>query len=865
MLAANSREERAYAAAAAAFHDAMWNRAETEFAAFVDKYPESARVPMAVLLQAQSVFKQGRFSDTRTLLAAHQVQATNLADQYINWTGEAQFAESNFLAAAGTFTMLANDFPNSSLRLSATVNAAAAHAQLMQWPQVEDLLETPDGVFQKALRSGVADEWVLRGQLLRAQAKSAQKNFPGAVAILQSNPLDVLPPGLSWSWGYLLCLGKQATGDLAGALATSTNLSQLAAQERDDGRAAASVTIRANLLEQMQATNEAIATYRINLANTNAPLENQQQAIFKIAELSAALGQFTNAEALLDGYPTNFPNSPAADVALLAVAELHLHNFVAQPAATNELPLAVACLNQFIGTFTNSQYLGQAYLDRGWCGWHARKFADSAADFKSAVAHLAHSPELAVAHFKLGDALFEQNDFKGALENYRIVVDDFSDFPVVVQTLDERVLYQSLRASLQLDDYTDATNAVLRIFKDYPEGNLTDNAILLLGEYVADSGQATAARKLFGQFARQFPHSELRPQAELAMARSYGQEGNWPAAITNYANWLQEFSSNELSPQVIYATAFANYQAGNETNALSQFTRFIEQFPTNDLAPQAQWWTAEYFFRNGDWGAAETNYENIYQNSAWKNSQLYYPAIMMAGRSAMGRQGYLDAANNYFIKLIIDTNCPSDLGVQARFACAAAFEQSPSSDTNNPFANYSMAINYLNQVVQMNPTNDATARAWGEIGKCNFQMSNFEAATNAYAQVVNAPNADVSARSEAQFGWGLALEKMTQAPGADVTNLLQLALNKYFDVFDTSVGKNLRDGEHADPFWVKKSGLQIVNLFVTLNERSLSLPDLNADSIAKLCDRLERLLPSTKDLIERSKVAALARLPAAKN
>src|ERR1700761_8309784 len=96
MLAASSREERAYAAAAAAFHDAMWSRSETEFAAFVDKYPESARVPMAILLQAQSVFKQGRFVDTQALLAAHQAQATNLADQYINWTGEAQFAESNF-------------------------------------------------------------------------------------------------------------------------------------------------------------------------------------------------------------------------------------------------------------------------------------------------------------------------------------------------------------------------------------------------------------------------------------------------------------------------------------------------------------------------------------------------------------------------------------------------------------------------------------------------------------------------------------------------------------------------------------------------------------------------------------------------
>ena len=56
-------------------------------------------------------------------------------------------------------------------------------------------------------------------------------------------------------------------------------------------------------------------------------------------------------------------------------------------------------------------------------------------------------------------------------------------------------------------------------------------------------------------------------------------------------------------------------------------------------------------------------------------------------------------------------------------------------------------------------------------------------ATNAYAQVVNSPFANISARSQAQIGLGIALEKKAAlATGSDQTGLLQLALDNYLDV-----------------------------------------------------------------------------------
>ena len=337
-----------------------------------------------------------------------------------------------------------------------------------------------------------------------------------------------------------------------------------------------------------------------------------------------------------------------------------------------------------------------------------------------------------------------------------------------------------------------ASNALARILKLYPAGDLADNSLLLVGEGLADSRQPAAARALFEKFQERFPDSPLRPEVELAIARTYEQERNWPAAIGKYGGWLNDFPTNALRPQADYALALADFQAGNETNAFVRFTNFVAQFPTNDLAPLAQWWVADHFFRAGDFVDAEKNYQLFFQN--WPTNDLAYPARMMAGRAAMGRLGYSDAIR-YFTSLTSDTNCPPDLDAQALFAYGSALMQGEAADTNNPLANFQLAMKVFSRICQLYPTNEQGALAWGEIGDCDLQLAAYDAATNAYAQVINSPFANISARSQAQIGLGIVLEKHAAlAAGGDQTALLQLALQNYLDVF---YGKNLRDGEMA--------------------------------------------------------------------
>jgi TolA-binding protein len=292
------------------------------------------------------------------------------------------------------------------------------------------------------------NELVSRGQLLLAQAKFVLKDFGAASAVLEAINPQALAPSLDWQRLYLLCQIRLASGQLDAALAASTNLLQAARRDHGAGVATnfpASVAMRAGILEKAGRTPEALAAYREILTN-GAPVEMQGQVILKIAGLAAALGQFADATNALGNFLVQFPNSPAADIALLTLGELQLKAFVAQPADTNQLAVAQASFEQFLNTFTNSLLAGRAHLDRGWCLWLAGKRPESAVDFRMAVEKLPRSEDLAVARFKLGDALFAQKDFPGALENYLAVWEDFTNFPSVAQTMGDRVLYQSLLA-----------------------------------------------------------------------------------------------------------------------------------------------------------------------------------------------------------------------------------------------------------------------------------------------------------------------------------------------------------------------------------------------------------------------------------
>jgi hypothetical protein len=200
--------------------------------------------------------------------------------------------------------------------------------------------------------------------------------------------------------------------------------------------------------------------------------------------------------------------------------------------------------------------------------------------------------------------------------------------------------------------------------------------------------------------------------------------------------------------------------------------------------------------------------------------------------------------------LISDTNCPGALRDQARFAYCEARRAMSASETNN--ASLQDATNMLAQMYPEAATNLVGALAWCETGDCDQLMGAYDAATNAYAQVLSSPVLTVASlppggqalRYRAQVGLGAMLEKKAEALGLaeDAKQaLLDLALTNYQTVFYS-------DAEIPDEFWRKEAGLKMLALASKTGR-------LQGPALDRFISRLEREFPQLKASLELKRVA----------
>lgn len=859
LSAAGSTESRRFNEAAGDFRAAIWERAEKKFGDFVSKYPDSTNVSEAILLQAEARIKMGRLEDATKLLSDNWSRAGNLADEYLYWTGETFFQQSNYTDAAMIFARLAEEYPASRRRLEAALGEASAEAKLGNWPRVLELLNDPKGTFEAAARArGASKELIFRGGLLLAEAQMAGQDYHAAESLL--NDLAESPPNrqLNWQRQYLLCRVQLADERPDDALQSAQKLPVL---EGMPSRRAESVALRANILEHLGRTNDAISAYQGNVGD-ETPAQYQQQAFFKIADLSLSLGKLGEATQRLESYLRENTNSPAASVVLFTLGDLQLKKFlsdigtnepleITNSDALNLLRMAEHRFETLLEKYPGSALAGKAWLNKGWCLWFSADLTNSQAAFKAAANQLPPSPDQLVARFKWAEVQSRLKDFAGAITNYSFVVTHArgSSDPQS-EELVEPALYQLLRASEAVGDAKTANETQAKILNWFPNGFIAQRSLLLSGQGMIFRQSPAAAQDTLFEFERRYPNSPLLPQVRLAIARTYEQEGAWSNAIAQYNDWLTTFT-NKPAPQVEYYRAWANFQAGDETQALALFTNFVARFPKDTLTPSARWWIADHYFREGDYLSAEKNYQLVRQDSP--GDGLAYKSVMMAGRSALARLSYGDATN-YFRSLTSDANCPRSLRDEALFAWGDTLMVMNRNSTNK-FADYFDAIGYYGEISQ---SNSLYAAALGKIGNCYSLMAEknpqyFDLATNAYQQAVDWPLADVTTRSQAKIGLGVVAEKQAQQKsGEEQTALLKAARDNYLDVLD---GNILHGGEKADPFWTRKAGLEAARICETLGEWEQAI---------NLYRRLEELLPQWRASLERKITAAQKNLSPAR-
>lgn len=872
---AASREENMWNTVLHSYNEKDWGLVLTNFNSLTNDFPASDHFSQGVLYLAQAEYhlaKAGElnsatkspwtFREAADLLRNQAYRAGPLAADYLSWTAEAEYAGGHYQDAADLYARLAQDYETQ--KAEALYREAECYYQAKDLPRVVQKLGAPDGAFQQMVKTNATGESAAKAFCLLVEADLAIKDYAAAAAALQQMPSQT-DPDLEWKRQYLVVRTALEAGRPQEAWQNSTNL--LAAARSNGAEVTQSRMIMANVNLQLDQVPEAISNYEAVVSlDTNA--DNLRDALLNIVEIDLQSGRLEDATNRLDQFIKKYPDEQGSAYYSLLLGELRLRQHfkgaaLAYGAGTNLL-MAEASFQTVLQN-TNSDLQGKAWLYLGWCWWAEGKTAESGGAFSNAVQLLPNGEDREEAWFKLGDVQYAQKDYPDAISDYDHVIEQGSEFAAVTNNLFEPALYQILQANIRKagPDFATASNAVTRILAWFPNSRLGEPSELLLGQAEDRAGSAGEARATFADFITRWPQSSLRPEVELAIARTYERQLDWTNAIAQYTNWISSWSNNPALPVAEFSLATAQFQAGDESNAFTGFTNFVEQYPTNELTAQAQYWIGTVLFNQKDWGQAEIRFQNAGAATSGATPELRFEAKMMAGKVALARQSYTDA-EPYFTELGADTNFPVARRWEARFALADVLTLSGAA---NNLAPVKEAVEIFGSIANQ-ATNELAVAARGRMAGCYLLLAaqnptNYLAASNCYEMVINATNADLAFRSQAEFGMAQTLKRLARMStngSAEWQACLASAIMHCLNVVN---GNNLRDGESRDLREVQRCGNEAGSLMEELAPWDASQWTRAFNLYESMSGDLD--LPAERSALKARMLAVQQHLPAKEN
>ena len=229
-------------------------------------------------------------------------------------------------------------------------------------------------------------------------------------------------------------------------------------------------------------------------------------------------------------------------------------------------------------------------------------------------------------------------------------------------------------------------------------------------------------------------------------------------------------------------------------------------------------WIGRYNLQKGKFGDAELCFEKV-GSSRNAPAELRFEAWEAAGEAALMRPNPKDAAE-YFRKAASDTSYPVAWRLDAQLRLGNATMKSFTTTNLQPLQD---AIEIF-EVVATNQVADLAPQAWTRIGDCYLQLARqdptkYAAATNAYANVIAATNADLATRCQAEECIALVLEHLAELrPAGDAQGrqqLLEAAVQHYLIVVN---GTNRRDGESRDLGKATEAGFEAGRLMEEMQD-----------------------------------------------
>lgn len=332
------------------------------------------------------------------------------------------------------------------------------------------------------------------------------------------------------------------------------------------------------------------------------------------------------------------------------------------------------------------------------------------------------------AYFELGNYYYELGFNFLALQEYQIIVGKYRESPQAKESL-----FKIGRCYDSLKDPESARRAYFQFMYSYPKDPLVGDALLSVGDSLAEQGLYHKALDVYEKIIREFATEDtVTTRAQFNMAKTYVQMGDYRKAIQLFLKTRWKYYSDQMSAEIEYQIGNCLYLLNEYQDAGNVFGNFLMNQKGEEFVENVSYLLGDCFYK-------QDNYLGAFQ--IFRKTVEAYPK---------------------------SKKIPYGMYCMGKSLKAMSMPES--------------AIKTFREGIQGYPDDDYASKMLFEIGKCYFDKGDYWLAYNAFDSFVRQyPHSELAA--EGMIGMSDALlhdKKYTEA------------INSYIELLKTSSEKKIR-------------------------------------------------------------------------
>jgi TolA-binding protein len=238
--------------------------------------------------------------------------------------------------------------------------------------------------------------------------------------------------------------------------------------------------------------------------------------------------------------------------------------------------------------------------------------------FQELVKSFPASVHAAEAYYHIGQQAYAEKNWQEAVSAYQQSAEKLSD-----PSLREKAIYRWGWSNYQLKDFSSAAGIFARQFETYPEGKLSVDALMMIGESHFSKADYQAALQAYetakgvivqrdgeGKKFTDPAEQQVRELVYLHGGQSAGQLERWDEALRWYNDLRSRYPASSYLAQAFYETGYVHQQMGNDAEAMKFYAETANTF-RDEAAARARFMLGELYFKQSKPAEAITEFKRV--------------------------------------------------------------------------------------------------------------------------------------------------------------------------------------------------------------------------------------------------------------